>query len=402
MRARRRPNRYKAHGAQGDGPAGASARRPVLLLAAFLLAAAGCGGGQGGEAASPTLHATISGLGRSLSSNGLVTVAAAGDVNFGDGVTPYLERNGMSYPFAGVSGIFGNSDFSFVNLECCISSAGSPVPGKEYCFRGPPDSAEALALGNVRVVSLANNHSKDYGTQAFLDTLGRLEEAGVRWCGAGRDADAAYSPAVLEARGTRVAFVAFSGVVPAGWPATPSGPGCATTTDRARISDTIREARASADYVVASFHWGIELATSPNAEQRGLARLAVDSGADLILGHHPHVVQGFELYNNRLIAYSLGNYVFSPPREISSKTLTLVALLSPSGLVQARVVPTVITGCRPAPQSGDGAVEWLSTVAGYCRGLGTEMKVSGEQGFIDGESSTLGPRSSLEPGGGRR
>lgn len=372
------------------------------MLVAVLLAAAGCAGGAAGDAASPELHGTMAALGRSLAENGMVTVAAAGDVNFGDGVTPYLTRNGMSYPFANVSGIFGNFDFSIANLECCISSAGSPVPGKEFCFRGPADSAEALSLGGVKVVSLANNHSKDWGARAFLDTLEHLEEAGVAWCGAGRDAAEAYAPAVLEARGTKVAFTAFAGVVPEGWPATPSGPGCATTTDRRRVADTIRRARESSDYVVASFHWGIELATSPNQDQRSLARLAVDSGADLVIGHHPHVVQGFELYRNRLIAYSLGNYVFSPPREISSKTVTLVVLMSPSGLVQARVVPTAISGCRPVMQAGAPAIQWLSTVAGYCRALGTEMRISGERGIIKGDSPPEKPKSAPGPGDGPR
>ncbi len=356
----------------------------ALTLTAILAALAGCGAGTGGRAASPELHATIGELGRALSSSRMVTVAAGGDVNFGDGVAPYLTGNGLSYPFADVGGVFGSSDFSFVNLECCISSSGSPVPGKEFCFEGPADSAASLELGHVKVVSLANNHSKDYGTRAFLDTLGHLREAGVSWCGAGNNAAEAYSPAVLEARGVKVAFVAFTAIVPDGWPATESGPGCATTTDRERVADTIKRARRSADYVVASFHWGIELATSPDQSQRSLAHLAVDSGADLVIGHHSHVVQGLELYRNRLIAYSLGNYVFSPPREISSKTLTLVALLSPSGLAQVKVVPTVISGCRPVIQAGTPAAAWLSTVAGYCRGLGTEMKVAGERGLIGG------------------
>jgi poly-gamma-glutamate capsule biosynthesis protein CapA/YwtB (metallophosphatase superfamily) len=360
----------------------------LAAAAAAALALGGCTGG--GPRADAGAGPVLKRLSTSLTGQTGVTIAAAGDVNFGDGVTPTLTAGGLGYPFANVSGIFESADFSFVNLECAISSQGAPVGGKEFTFRGPADSAGALVDGGIRVVSLANNHSKDWGTAAFQETMAHLKEAGIAWCGAGNNAGEAYSPAVLTARGRKVAFVAFTGIIPDGWPATATSPGCATTTDRERVARTVREARAGADFVVASFHWGIELATSPNQEQRQLAHLAVDSGADLVLGHHPHVVQGFELYKNRLIAYSLGNYVFSPPREISSKTLTLVALLGENGLVQAKIVPNVISGCHPVVLSGAAASQWLGTVAGYSSGLGTTMKVSGGRGFISGAAAGAG------------
>jgi len=323
----------------------------------------------------------------------LVSVAAAGDVNFGDGVTPYLSSNGVDYPWPDAGAVFSIADLSFVNLECCISSTGEPVPGKEYCFRGPVDSAGGIKRAGVDVVSLANNHSKDYGTNAFVETLGHLKESGVAWCGAGMNDAEAYTATVLEAHGRKVGFVAFTSIVPDGWPATSRSPGCATTWGKNTVAETIKRAREKCDYVVASFHWGIELATSPSGDQRGLARLAVDSGADLVLGHHPHVVQGFELYRNRLIAYSLGNFIFSPPREISSKTLSLVALLGPRGLVQAKIVPMVISGSRPVILNGGAADSWLGTVAGYSRELGTGVSIRNGRGFIDGSAAPEGGTS---------
>jgi len=360
----------------------ASLALPFALVVAL---AAGCGTGSAGSDAA----FKFSGLWRSFASsgsasNGLVTISAAGDVNFGDGVTPTLTANGLDYPFSGVSAAFENTDLSFVNLECCISSTGSPVAGKEFTFEGPADSAGALGMGGIKVVSLANNHSKDYGTAAFLETLGHLQQNGIAWCGAGKNSAEAYSPAVLDAHGTKVAFVAFTWVIPDGWPATATSPGCATTTDRNRVAQTIEEAKAKAAYVVASFHWGIELATSPNEEQRSLAHLAVDSGADLVLGHHPHVVQGLELYKNRLIAYSLGNFVFSPPREASAKSVMVLTLLGPGGLVEAKVVPAVISGCRPVILNGQAADAWAATIAGYSKSLGTTMTVTGGRGYVSG------------------
>ena len=278
-----------------------------LLLLALL--AGGCLTGSGESADIPSLSALWkSAAAGCASAGGLLSLSAAGDVNFGDGVTPSLTSGGMSYPFSGVSQAFESTDLSFVNLECCISSTGSPVSGKEFTFEGPADSAEALSIGGVKVVSLANNHSKDYGAAALVETLGHLKQNGIAYCGAGRNSSEAYSPAVLDAHGKKVAYLAFTAVIPDGWPATATTPGTAITWDHKKVAQSIRDARSKADYVIVSFHWGIELATSPNSEQRDLAHLAVDSGADLVLGQHPHVVQGFELYKNRLIAYSLGNF----------------------------------------------------------------------------------------------
>lgn len=314
-----------------------------------------------------------------------VTVTYAGDVNFGDGVTPYLTSNGVDYPWVDAGSYFESMDVGFVNLECCLSTTGSPVPGKEFCFRGPPDSAAGLDRAGVDVVSLANNHSKDYGAAAFLETFTNLKANGVIWCGAGNNNTEAFSPAVVDIRGQKVAFLAFTSIVPSGWPSGAATPGCATSWDPDQVSDVIKEASSECDYVVASFHWGVELDTSPNGNEQELAHLAVDSGADLVIGHHPHVVQGFELYKDKLIAYSLGNFIFSPPREISARTLLVVAVLQSDGLVQAKLVPMAISSCRPVQLTGGAAKAWIDTVAGYSKALGTDVSYRGGFGFIEGK-----------------
>lgn len=357
----------------------------LMVTLALALATAGCGG-QGNASNSRMKLATLwsSIAGASGAASGLVTISAGGDVNFGDGVTPSLTAGGLDYPFAGVSQAFASMDVSFVNLECCIASTGSPVSGKEYTFRGPPDSAGALADGNIKVVSMANNHAKDFGAAALVETFDHLKANGIAWCGAGHNSTEAYAPAVLNAHGRKVAFVAFTEVVPDGWTATATTPGCATTNDPQKVAATIRSARAQADYVVASFHWGIELATSPNSEQRSLAHLAVDNGADMVLGHHPHVVQGFEMYKNRLIAYSLGNFVFSPPRAESARSVMVMALLGPGGVLEAKIVPAAISGCRPSILNGEAGNAWATTMSAYSKALGTTMTVAGGRGYISG------------------
>lgn len=381
--------------AEVKGLAGMAARITCALAILFVLAVPGCGKRAEVKPLYEEPERTRAfDLLREIAAED-VTVAGAGDVNLGDGVAPYLSAGGVDYPWPDARVIFELAELAFVNLECCISSRGSPAPGKEFTFRGPADSGAGLGYAGVDVVSLANNHFKDYGTDAMLDTLVHLEESGVARCGAGINESQAYSPAMLEVHGKEVYFVAFNSIVPYGWAATGDSPGCATTWDPDRVAREIRNADEKADYVVASFHWGMELHTSPSSEQRALAHLAVDSGADLVLGHHPHVVQGFELYENRLIAYSLGNFVFSPPREISSKTVAVIALLGPDGLVQAKVIPMMISRCRPVIASGSVADSWIRTVAGYSQELGTEMRVSDERGFITPERQEAGGSASL-------
>ncbi|MDD5448026.1 MAG: CapA family protein [Actinomycetota bacterium] len=313
-----------------------------------------------------------------------VTVSAGGDVNLGGRVTSFLEEKGFGYPLELVGRKFSLADVSIVNLECCISSQGKPIPGKEFCFRAPPGASKALSGAGVDIVSLANNHSKDFGEVSLLDTFADLEREKVKWCGAGHDDEEAFKPCFLNVKNSKVGFLAFTSIVPAGWLASPSKPGCATTRDEKRFLDSVKYAQEKCDMVVTSFHWGKELATAPSSEQKRLAHLAVDNGADLVIGHHPHVVQGFEVYKNRLIAYSLGNFVFSPPREISSKSVLLEVLICPEGLIQAQVLPVFIRGCRPVLAEGKEGEEWLSTISSYCADLGTHVSMSDGSLFIRG------------------
>ncbi len=361
----------------------------LLLTAVMIFALCGCGTGTkqaaGSASSSPKVNMAAA---IKQAASGAFTLAAAGDVNFGDGVAPYISSGGVDYPWSSASAVFAQGDLSFVNLECCLSTQGSPVAAKEFTFEGSPEAAAGMKTAGIDVVSLANNHSKDYGTQAFLDTMTNLKAQGIAWCGAGNNAAEAYSPAVLNAHGVKVAFLAFTNIVPDGWPAGTTTPGCAVGSSADKVARTVADAKtkSKADFVIVSFHWGIELATSPGGEQRSLAHAAVDAGADVVLGHHPHVVQGFEVYKNRLIAYSLGNFVFAPPREISAKTVSVLVSMNKDGLRQAKVVPMVISSCRPVIMTGSSAGAWLATVQGYSSQLGTSLAVRGERGFIEGQA----------------
>jgi poly-gamma-glutamate capsule biosynthesis protein CapA/YwtB (metallophosphatase superfamily) len=239
-----------------------------------------------------------------------VRLAAGGDVTLGNGVRTAIARHGPRWPWLSVAPVLRAADIAVVNLETCVSTRGRPWPGKEFTFRGTPVSLRVTRrFAGVDVGSLANNHSLDYGRTAFADTLRYARRYGLRTIGGGADLARARRPAILTRGGLRVAFLGFSDVRPPGFDAGPSRSG-ATPAFPAYIRKDVRRAKRNADVVVVYFHWGIELDRSPTARQRLLARIALHAGASVVLGAHPHVLQPRERRGNRLIAWSLGNFVF--------------------------------------------------------------------------------------------
>lgn len=248
--------------------------------------------------------------------DGEIVLAAVGDVMLGRSIGDRIQRYGVSDPFQSVAVALRQADVAFANLESPISDRGAAAD-KDFVFRAPPLAVQSLADAGLDVVSFANNHALDYGLEAFLDTLAALEGAGIAAAGAGEDVDAARRPALLSAPGLRLAFLAYvntpddsvSGFSAAGTAAGPAKAGVAWATAQAVAQDVARAAQV-ADIVVVSLHAGFEYQEVPNDLQIGLAHAAIDAGADVVLGHHPHVLQGIEEYGGGLISYSLGNFLF--------------------------------------------------------------------------------------------
>jgi len=208
--------------------------------------------------------------------------------------------------------LFHDSTLSFVNLESPYSTRGTPAPDKQYTFRGAPKHLTFLTTLGISAVTLANNHTLDFGAGALEDTLDGLDALGVGHAGAGRDLDEAQAPCLLTVGGRTVAFLAASRVIPVTtWNAGPNSPGLFTTYDPAALNAAIAAARQHADLVVVYVHWGEERNPYPKDYQVNMARGYIDAGADLVIGSHPHVLQGLEYYKGKWIAYSLGNLIFT-------------------------------------------------------------------------------------------
>lgn len=217
-----------------------------------------------------------------------------------------VARNDWVWPFARIASVTAAADLTFGNLETTVSVRGEQL-GCGYCFRADPRVVGGLRAGGFDVLSVANNHIWDYGPDAFSDTLRHLSAADIAPVGAGR------APLLRTVAGTRVAYLAYTDLLPAS--ACTGGVNCY---DPVRMPEDIAAAAAAADVVVVSFHTGTEY-QPPDERQRRIYRAAIDAGADLVVGHHPHVVQATERYQGGFIAYSLGNFIFD--QTFSAETM---------------------------------------------------------------------------------
>ncbi|MDX6677357.1 MAG: hypothetical protein QOE31_1409 [Solirubrobacteraceae bacterium] len=278
-----------------------------------------------------------------------VTLAAFGDVNFGDGVAAAMDRRGALWPWRGVAPLLRAADIAFGNLECAISLRGAPVP-KQFNFRGSPQRLRQVArFAGLDVLNLANNHAGDFGSSALLDTVRAVRASGALPVGAGATLAAARRPQVIRRLGLRVGFVGFSDILPASFAAGPNRPGTSFASPAA-IADGVRAARRRSDVVIATFHWGIERAPRENERQRAFARAALRAGATAVIGAHPHALQPIRRAGERrrrLIAYSLGNFVWSAGSAATTSTGILRVKLSGRGVEGHRLLRARIEGTRP-------------------------------------------------------
>lgn len=273
-----------------------------------------------------------------------VVLGFAGDVNLDESNPPATK-----YDLAGkgIAGLLSedlleemkSADIMMLNNEFSYSTRGSKTPDKSYTFRADPSRVSILADMGVDIVSLANNHALDYGRDALLDTFRTLDDAGIDYVGAGENLDRAKEPVYFKVGGKKIAFVAASRVVFSGsWYATDSQSGMVGTYDPTLILESIKEAKVNSDYVVIFVHWGVEREDHPVDYQRSLAKQYIDAGADAVVGCHPHVMEGFEYYKGKPIAYSLGNYIFT---SRANKSGFLKLTIDTDNSVKLQLLPAV-------------------------------------------------------------
>lgn len=247
-----------------------------------------------------------------------ITLIFVGDIMIDRGIEHMIETEGKGdykYPFLKIVDYLKEADILFGNLEGPISDKGRKV-GSIYSFRADPKSIEGLLFAGFDILSGANNHVFDYGIEAVKDTILRLKTAGINYVGVGLNEEEAYSPAIKQKREsalanqeTKIAFLAYTALGSRNWKAKGSEPGISWL-EKERMEQEIKRAEDLADIIVVSFHYGQEYSSEPTLFQISISQAAITAGADLVVGHHPHVVQPLERYKDGYIAYSLGNFIF--------------------------------------------------------------------------------------------
>ncbi|MBR6380176.1 MAG: CapA family protein [Lachnospiraceae bacterium] len=288
-----------------------------------------------------------------------------------------------NYPAHGVSGIVDDgflsemrdADILTVNEEFPFGTTGTPWPDKQFTFRVDPKYVSVLTELGVDLVSLANNHTMDFGASALQETFETLDGEGIPYIGAGENKARAKQLHIIEAGGKRFGFLAASRVVPStAWYATANGPGLFTTYDPAELLECIREARPQVDFLTVFVHWGIERNEYPEEYQRTMGRQYIEAGADLVIGSHPHVLQGIQYFDGKPVFYSLGNYIFN---QTTSRTAAVKVTVSPEGEASYRILPGTIKGGKTTLYTGEDALG----LYGYLEGISEKVRI-GEDGTV--------------------
>lgn len=312
----------------------------------------------------------------STSSDDLV-VSSVGDIMLDGSSRPVLSGLGYDYPYAQVRQYFNGSQIVFGNLEGPLTDRGTPEQDKKFVFHSPPNKVStALKNAGFNVVTLANNHSLDYGAEGLAQTIEALDAVGVRHVGAGANLMAARRPALFQINGQRVAILGYSVTLPDNFYAEENRAGTAFGYEE-QVRDDVIAARKQADIVLVAFHWGQEGKTELRDYQIRLGHLAIDSGASAVIGHHPHILQGIEHYKDGLILYSMGNFTFGSYSTHSTGSAIAQLHFRNGHLQQLQMIPINVNNFevqfQPQPLHGKEADAVIANLHTLSAALNTDV-----------------------------
>lgn len=303
-----------------------------------------------------------------------VSLSFVGDMLPGEYIAKIMAQEGYDFPYQKAMLYLSEPDIMAGNLELPVTTGGTPIENTPYVYKGSPDALPAMRDAGFDVMSLANNHALDQGLEGMRDTMKHLQEVGIGYMGVGENDTEAFAPLLMESKGVKVAYIGVSGFIPfAELKADRNVPGIAETYDTTRTVAAIQKAEQDADIVVVMVHWGEDAMDTPEELQRDYARQYIDAGADLVIGSHPHVLQGFESYKGKWIAYSLGNFVYaSYPSGKHAETGVLDAVCGKDGDCQLKFNPMIVIQSQPTPLEGDAAQKLLDRLTSISFGVKLE------------------------------
>lgn len=268
---------------------------------------------------------------------------AVGDISLGSSKVKMMKNIEKMNPFIFVSEELRRGDIIFGNLERPFSNRGKPQKN-EWCLYSPPETVNSLKYAGFNLLSLANNHIFDYGYEGFEDTVAFLKQNNIFCFGAGKNLEEAQKPAIISINDISIGFLGYEWEFMESVNATNNNFGTAPLREEIILED-VKNLKEKADVIVVSLHWGYDRERYPSPGQRKLAHRLVDVGTDLVLGHHPHVLQGIEYYKDGIIAYSLGNFVFLDEsyfkgwKGVNRESAILKCQISKSGLEETEIIP---------------------------------------------------------------
>jgi poly-gamma-glutamate capsule biosynthesis protein CapA/YwtB (metallophosphatase superfamily) len=306
------------------------------------------------------------------------SVLSVGDIMLTGSAKSFLRAQGYDHPFQdkNLARLVASADVAFANLEYPVTFKGVRYTDKEYTFRGDPESLSAIRTAGFDLLSIANNHIMDYGEKGLRDTIRQCRKNKFAFTGAGADPASASRLAVIKRHGVRYGLLAYSLTFPEEFWATPGKPGTAHP-DWAQVRQDIKEARPRVDILMVSFHWGEELKSEPKKYQLDFAHHAINSGADMVIGHHPHVPQPVEIFKGRPIFYSLGNYAFGAISDNATFSFAPVTRFKDNVPVQVILYPLNVNnqevGFQPRLLSGTPAKKIIMHLKEISKGFKTDI-----------------------------
>ena len=327
-----------------------------------------------------------------------VSFATTGDLIFWREVADFIDMNGGAAAMEGIADLLDDADVTISNLESPLSTNESePVPAKDVYIIGRPEGIEGMKNSGIDIVSLANNHIADYTGPALQDTLDALDAAGIKYAGAGMNEAAADAEGVrnaalhllllvgdVDAEILAVAFISWTDIVPDYFVAFGDEPGVAS----ARLNmdaalKKVKDAKSTHDIVIVAMHWGIEYQDYADEDQQITpAHQLVDAGADVVLGNHPHVLQGIEFYKDSLIAYAHGNCVFRQSFDVgyTHESYVMHFDITQDGIQNLRVTPLYLSDEYgiPSVATGEQAQITLNRLAEVSDGMNTAFEIQGD------------------------
>lgn len=320
-----------------------------------------------------------------------ITLVAVGDIMLGGTAEEILLENSYDYPFKKIQHLLNNADIVIGNLEGPLTNACESTLDKEYLFRSPPDSvAPALKKAGFNIMNLANNHILDFDIEGMTDTIDSLKKQNIQSVGTGNNSAEARTGTILSTNNGNVGFLSYSLTFPESFWATPDKAGTAFGHEK-DIREDVEHLSKLVDYVIVSFHWGREKSLELRPYQPKLGRAAIDAGANIVLGHHPHVLQGIEEYNNGLIIYSLGNFVFGSYSP-DAKTSVIARLTLHKGKYHsAEFTPINVLNTevifQPYPLIGTAASDTIEHINMLSKELNTNLVQTNDKGFLHTRSN---------------